>query len=461
MTFFLYPDAEYSKIEMKSNSTQRQPVRHAGKARETQRFRTLSAVLCLIVMSCGPKMQEFTLGEGYAATSVNAAVFRAASVTSDERRQFAAWYEEDGTVAVAGRTLDPDGPWSAVRTGLKGDCTDAHNTISLALDGAGHLHISWSQHGVPLRYARSASPYATDFEILDKMVDPATEQHVTYPEFRRFSDGDLLFAYRDGASGNGDLVLNRYDVRAGCWTRIQDKLIDGEGRRNAYWQMYMDGQDVIHISWVWRETWMVETNHDLCYAASRDGGRSWERSDGSPYALPITLESAEQAWEIPQGSELINQTSMTADAQGRPYIATYWREADDSIPQFRIVRHDGRSWQAMQVGARTTPFSLSGGGTKSIPVSRPQIVTDGRRTILIFRDAERGCRVSMSYSRDLLHWKMRELTADPVDAWEPSIDYERWKREPVLDLFVQRVGQGDGEKTVDLPPQPVRILEMR
>ena len=136
-------------------------------------------------------------------------------------------------------------------------------------------------------------------------------------------------------------------------------------------------------------------------------------------------------------------------------------EMKSNSTQFRIVRHDGRSWQAMQVGARTTPFSLSGGGTKSIPVSRPQIVTDGRRTTLIFRDTERGSRVSMSYSRDLLHWKMRELTADPVDAWEPSIDYERWKREPVLDLFVQRVGQGDGEKTVDLPPQPVRILEMR
>ncbi len=419
------------------------------------------AFLLLLLTACGPRVREHRLGEGYAATSVNATVFRAASVTSDTRYQFAAWYDADGTVMVARRELSPESGWVVRPSSLHGDCADAHNVISLGLDGAGYLHISWAQHGVPLRYARGRTPYSSDFQVLDVMVDSTLERHVTYPEFRRFSNGDLLFAYRDGSSGNGDLVLNRYDVQAGRWTRVQSKLIDGEGRRNAYWQMYMDAQDVIHLSWVWRETWMVETNHDLCYAASRDGGRTWQRSDGSSYGLPITLETAEVAREIPQGSELINQTSMTADPQGHPCIASYWRAPGDSVPQYRLVRFDGLSWQETQVGERQTPFSLSGGGTKSIPVSRPQIVTDGSRTLLVFRDAERGSRVTLAESRDLRNWRLRDLTEDPVDAWEPSLDYERWKREAVLDLFVQRVGQGDGEKQVNLPPQTVRILEMR
>ena len=425
------------------------------------RSKLISLFFVLLTLSaCSPRVREFRLGEGYAATSVNAAVFRAASVTSDSQYQFAAWYAPDGTVMVARRELAPESGWVVQATDLTGNCADAHNVISLGLDGAGHLHVSWAQHGVPLRYARSRTPYRTDFEVIAQMVDADLERHVTYPEFRRFSDGDLLFAYRDGSSGNGDLVLNRYDVQQGRWERIQSKLIDGQRQRNAYWQMYMDAQDVIHLSWVWRETWNVETNHDLCYAASRDGGQTWQRSDGTPYALPITLETAEVAWEVPQGSELINQTSMTADPQGHPCIATYWRAQGDSIPQYRLVRHDGRAWSAAQVGTRRTPFSLSGGGTKSIPISRPQIVTDGRRTMLIYRDEERGSRVSLAQSRGLRRWRVRDLTQDPVDAWEPSLDYERWKREGVLDLFVQRVGQGDGEKTVDLPPQTVRILEI-
>ena len=425
------------------------------------RSKLISLFFVLLTLSaCSPRVREFRLGEGYAATSVNAAVFRAASVTSDSQYQFAAWYAPDGTVMVARRELAPESGWVVQATDLTGNCADAHNVISLGLDGAGYLHVSWAQHGVPLRYARSRTPYRADFEVTGQMVDADLERHVTYPEFRRFSDGDLLFAYRDGSSGNGDLVLNRYDVQQGRWERIQSKLIDGQRQRNAYWQMYMDAQDVIHLSWVWRETWNVETNHDLCYAASRDGGRTWQRSDGTPYALPITLETAEVAWEIPQGSELINQTSMTADPQGHPCIATYWRAQGDSIPQYRLVRHDGRAWSAAQVGTRRTPFSLSGGGTKSIPISRPQIVTDGKRTMLIYRDEERGSRVSFAQSRGLRRWRVRDLTQDPVDAWEPSLDYERWKREGVLDLFVQRVGQGDGEKTVDLPPQTVRILEI-
>ncbi len=45
-----------------------------------------------------------------------------------------------------------------------------------------------------------------------------------------------------------------------------------------------------------------------------------------------------------KNSELINQTSMSADASGNPYIATYWRDPDSEVPQYRIVWHDGQMW---------------------------------------------------------------------------------------------------------------------
>lgn len=66
------------------------------------------------------------------------------------------------------------------------------------------------------------------------------ENDVIYPEFYRMSDGDLLFVYRSGASGRGNLVLNRYDLKSRKWSRVQSVLIDGENQRNAYWQLYMD-----------------------------------------------------------------------------------------------------------------------------------------------------------------------------------------------------------------------------
>ena len=47
----------------------------------------------------------------------------------------------------------------------------------------------------------------------------------------------------------------------------------------------------------------------------------------------------------PQNCELINQTSMSADAEGNPYIATYWRDPDSNVPQYLSLIH---IWQQAQ-----------------------------------------------------------------------------------------------------------------
>ncbi len=44
------------------------------------------------------------------------------------------------------------------------------------------------------------------------------EGNVTYPEFYLLSGGDLLFAYRSGSSGRGNLVMNRYSLKEKKWS---------------------------------------------------------------------------------------------------------------------------------------------------------------------------------------------------------------------------------------------------
>lgn len=287
------------------------------------------------------------------------------------------------------------------------------------------------------------------------------EGNVTYPEFYSLSGGDLLFVYRSGSSGRGNLVMNRYSLKEHKWTRIQDILIDGENKRNAYWQMYVDEKGTIHLSWVWRESWHVETNHDICYARSFDNGVTWYKSSGEQYELPIKLSNAEYACRLPQNCELINQTSMSADAEGNPYIATYWRDPDSDVPQYRIVWNDGKVWHQRQITDRKTPFTLKGGGTKMIPIARPRIVVEGGEVFYIFRDEERGSRVSMAHASDvgISKWTITDLTDFSVDAWEPSHDTELWKKQRKLHLFVQHTRQGDGERTAEIDPQMVYVLE--
>ena len=243
--------------------------------------------------------------------------------------------------------------------------------------------------------------------------------------------------------------------------RVQDVLIDGEDERNAYWQLYVDEAGTIHLSWVWRETWTVETNHDICYARSFDNGVTWYKTSGEKYVLPIRAANAEYACRLPQNCELINQTSMSADAAGNPYIATYWRSSDSDVPQYRLVWYDGQAWHNRRVTDRKTPFTLKGGGTKMIPIARPRIVVEAGETYYVFRDEERGSRVSVAHTKDVAtgEWAITDLTDFPVDAWEPSHDTELWKQERKLHLFVQRTRQGDGEHTAEIEPQMVYVLE--
>lgn len=401
------------------------------------------------------------VAEGWSGNTINTVVFRKNAVASFKNIQYTSYYDSTGRVVLA-RRIHGTNKWEIKQTKLTGNIRDAHNSISIMTDGEGYLHISWDHHGHPLHYTRSIKPGSLE------MMDPHSmtgmnETKVTYPEFYALATGDLLFLYRDGASGNGNLVLNHYDCKTKTWKRINSNLLDGEGKRNAYWQACVDDKNVFHISWVWRESPDVASNHDLCYAKSNDEGKTWMRSDGKLYSLPITATNAEYVHQIPQASELINSTSMSTDEDGMPYIATYWRPAGTSVPQYHLVYFSRKKWNVQQVSDRKTAFSLSGAGTKKIPIARPQVVVKGKKVYMIFRDAERKDKVSLSVSNDIHKkvWKTIELTEHSVGQWEPSFDTELWRSRKQLHIFVQRSGQGDGEKLEEIRPQMVSILEWK
>ncbi|WDF56140.1 BNR repeat-containing protein [Mucilaginibacter sp. KACC 22063] len=416
-----------------------------------------------LLCSCIVYAQTSTIANnGWAQNSVNTVIFRKNALVSFGNTQYAAFYDADAYVVIAKRKSGSTN-WIGKRSNYKGDATDAHKSISIMVDGEGYLHVAWGHHNEPLNYCMSIRPGGIELGPKRSMTG-ANESKVTYPEFYRMANGNLLFFYRDGQSGNGSLILDAYNLKTHSWKRIQDKLIDGEGQRNAYWQIAVD-KGIIHLSWVWRESPDVASNHDLCYALSKDGGLTWQKSTGEKYQLPITAATAEYACKIPQNSELINQTSMFADAGGQPYIATYWREQDSKIPQYHIVYKTADKWHVADLGFRKTAFSLSGSGTKSIPISRPQIVAwkkgSSLAAALIFRDDERDDKVSIAVSHDLSKgkWQVSDLTNTSVGSWEPTYDTQLWKQKQVLDLFVQKNIQVDGEGKANLAPQPVQVLE--
>ncbi len=402
--------------------------------------------------------------KGYAATSVNSVIFRRNSVFTHENIQYLAYYSPDAQVILAKRELDSD-QWHIQPTSLYGNVEDAHNSISIIVDGAGYLHVSWDHHNDPLRYVRSLEPGSLEMGEPEQISESSARHLVTYPEFYRLPEGDLLFMYRHGRSGDGAQVLHHYNVSTGLWTLLHEQLIDGQGEVNPYWQTTIDQQGTLHLSWNWRRHGGVESNHDLAYARSQDGGRTWERTDGEKYQLPITPETAEYALRIPENSSMMNQTSMAADSRGNPYIVNYWQPENSRIPQYHLVYHDGHDWHVSQVSQLSQSFELHGRGTMAPPISRPQIVvqeaSESDRAIVIFRAEERGNKVSVAFTSDLssASWHTRDLTDLSVGKWEPTFDTWLWQKEKRLHLFVQNVGQEDHEQAVDLDPQMIYVLE--
>jgi len=405
------------------------------------------------------------VAKGWAGNSINAVVFRKNSLVTFKDIQYIAFYNQEGRLIIGKRKLHSS-KWDLAETSFTGNIHDAHNTISIMVDGDGYLHVSWDHHGNALNYARSIEPCSLQLTGKISMTGQH-ESNMTYPEFHKMPNGDLIFLYRDGQSGKGNLVFNYYDVKTKTWNQRNADLIDGEGLQNAYWQACVDQSGTIHISWVWRSSPDVASNHDLCYARSLDGGKTWEKSNGEKYNFPLTAKNAEYAIRIPKNSELINQTSMTTDESGHPFIATYWRSSGSPIPQYHVIYNTGKGWKDVNTGFRKTPFTLSGTGTKSIPVSRPQVLVSGngeKATVrLLFRDKEREDKVSVAICSDILqnNWKITDLSGFGVGNWEPTYDTELWKESKQLQLFVQKVNQVDAEGVARSLPEMVYVLETR
>jgi hypothetical protein len=245
----------------------------------------LSSLLFIINLhaqtSINKSVTLIPVDSAWANNSVNVTVFRKNSLVTCKDTQFIAYYDKDAYVVTGKRKLGT-AQWQLQRTPYKGNAADAHNVISIMTDGEGYIHLAWYHHNNALHYCRSIRPGSLVFTQPMPMTG-IQEDKVSYPEFYKMPDGNLLFFYRDGGSGQGNLVMNKYDVKKKRWTQLQSNLIDGEGQRNAYWQACVDKSGTIHVSWVWRETPDVASNHDMCYACSKDGGATWQKSTGEKY----------------------------------------------------------------------------------------------------------------------------------------------------------------------------------
>jgi hypothetical protein len=284
------------------------------------------------------------------------------SLLTTPGRQYAAYYDAEHNMTVASRALDST-KWTYQILPSK-IAWDSHNYVTMAVDGAGHLHVSGNMHCVPLIYFRTEKP--GDIASLKAAKMTGTFQdRVTYPRFFHDSKGHLIFTYRHGGSGNGINLYNRYDTETRTWSRLLDTpLFDGEGQRNAYPAGPTRGPDGwFHIHWVWRDTPDCATNSHLSYARSRDLIH-WESAFGEKIELPIRYnQSALVVDPIPPGGGIINGGHhIEFDSGNKPVIAYHKSDADGNM-QIHAARPEGGKWIHRVLTKWSRPVSFSGTGS--------------------------------------------------------------------------------------------------
>ena len=108
-----------------------------------------------------PETHLVEVGKGYSQTSVNTAVFRNNSLVTQGDEQYISYYDAEGFLTLGKRNLHA-GQWTLHRTQYKGNVKDAHNVISMMLDGDGYIHVAFDHHGQPLNYCRSIAPHSLE-----------------------------------------------------------------------------------------------------------------------------------------------------------------------------------------------------------------------------------------------------------------------------------------------------------
>jgi BNR repeat-containing family member len=281
----------------------------------------------------GVALGEFSLLPASAnnVSNCNSLPFTQDALATQGERQYAIWVSgPERAPLIAARVL-PDGEWSQpvdlqkqpgspfeVPTKL-----DPHHSYALGVDALGRVHVAGNLHNEPLRYMRSELGDLTRWSA-EPMIGEE-EASVTYPAFVSLSDGTLLFVFRDGRAGFGDVYLNRLPPHGG-WERL-GMLIEGRATDESPYlnHIAVSVAGDLHVSGCFRERGgRAASNRDIWHALSVDGGRSCRSAAGEPLELPLGHDSVPIAVPTPSsGSGLVNQTGMDVDPTGNPHIAFF------------------------------------------------------------------------------------------------------------------------------------------
>jgi hypothetical protein len=273
---------------------------------------------------------------GYAETN---------KIVTWDRQTHVAWLDSVAEgFRVRIRTLDrQQGTWSPTYT--LGEAHDNHGGPALAVDSRGHLHAVYYPHHHPFRYRRSTRP--NDASEWDEEIQFG--ERCTYPTLVCGRDDTLYLTCRHSysdrpwqmelwtkppnAGWQGPVPVAR--SRHPGYAHFQESLAFGPDRRT------------LHLCCRFHEKTdrgaygRIQT---VGYMASRDFGKTWQRSDGASITMPATAETIEvlETGGVEVG-RILRAGALAVDSAGTPHLIYSVRE-DYRCETFIATPRSGSPW---------------------------------------------------------------------------------------------------------------------
>lgn len=356
----------------------------------------LHYALCIMLLPLAGcrHVQKFDFPDsGVAISKVESAFYVDYSIMEKNGKLYMAYYDDGHDMTLA--EFDPETGKCEYEVLPSKIGWDSHNYVTFSFDKDGFIHLSGNMHASPMIYFRSEKPYDIHSMKFVNHMTGTDEQKVTYPSFMTLRNGDLVYHYRIGGSGNGSEIYNIYDCGRKEWRRLLEQpLIDGKGKMNAYMQGPMLGKDgYYHMIWVWRDSPDCSTNHTLSYAKSKDLIH-WETVSGESQELPITIENKGfYVDDTPAKGGLFNPgIKLGFDSEGFPVIGYHKYDADGNNQLYAArYDYDTGTWYRKQLTHWTYRWQFEGGGSinSELDIRAPRVVGDGKMAFF-YRHVKEG-----------------------------------------------------------------------
>lgn len=295
--------------------------------------------------------------------------------------QYVAYYDRDRRMTVAQRKLGE----SAWKRQVLGSTLgwDSHNYVTLTVDKEGLLHVSGNMHVNPLVYFRTEKPHDIATFRSNAMTGER-EQRVTYPLFFTLADGTLLFNYRDGRSGEGDTLWNRWLPKERKWvSHMATPLFDGEKEMSSYPGAPVAGPDgFYHMVWVWRDTSDASTCHDLSYAKTKDFV-TWYDIQEKTLSLPLRPGTGGVKVDpIPVKGGIVNGAGKVGfDAKGG-IMVSYFKYDEKGKSQVYVAIPSAGGWQSRKVTDWDYRWDFGGGGSIKFDIGCSPVTVENGKTLI-------------------------------------------------------------------------------